>query len=85
MLLEVVGDDDVVAVPNNVADEGVDEQFACFDVVFAVVYDKFCRVPVVRFGAALGFDARARSARVTVRRKPHRQLRRRLVYSQAHT
>ena len=33
VLLEVVGDDDVVAVPKDVADEGVDEQFACFDVV----------------------------------------------------
>ena len=33
VLLEVVSDDDVVAVPKDVADEGVDEQFACFDVV----------------------------------------------------
>ena len=33
--------------------------------------------PCVR---ALGFGARARSARVTVRRQPHRQLCRRLVY-----
>ena len=29
---------------------------------------------------ALGFGARERSERVTVRRQPHRQLRRRLVY-----
>ena len=35
---------------------------------------------VCPFGRALGFGARARSARVTVRRQPHRQLRRRLVY-----
>ena len=32
------------------------------------------------FGRALGFGARERSERVTVRRQPHRQLRRRLVY-----
>ncbi len=42
--------------------------------------------PFVRFcfvcplGRALGFGARERSERVTVRRQPHRQLRRRLVY-----
>ena len=35
---------------------------------------------VCPFGRALGFGARARSARVTVRRQPHRQLCRRLVY-----
>ena len=34
----------------------------------------------VPFGRALGFGARERSERVTVRRQPHRQLRRRLVY-----
>ena len=33
----------------------------------------------VPFGRALGFGARERSERVTVRRQPHRQLRRRLV------
>lgn len=33
---------------------------------------------------ALGFGARARSARVTVRRQPHRQRSRRLVSRQAH-
>ena len=38
----------------------------------------FCSV--CSFGRALGFGARARSARVTVRRQPHRQLCRRLVY-----
>ena len=31
--MEIVSDDDVVAVPKDVADEGVDEQFACFDIV----------------------------------------------------
>ena len=62
MLLEVVGDDDVVAVPKDVADEGVYEQFACFDVVFAVVYDKFCRVSFVRFGVRLA-SAPEREAR----------------------
>ena len=36
------------------------------------------------FGRALGFGARERSERVTVRRQPHRQLRRRLVSRQAH-
>ena len=35
---------------------------------------------VYSFWRALGFGARARSARVTVRRQPHRQLCRRLVY-----
>ena len=33
VLLEVVSDDDVVVVPKNVADEGVGEQFSCFDIV----------------------------------------------------
>ena len=36
--------------------------------------------PFCPFGRALGFGARERSERVTVRRQPHRQLRRRLVY-----
>lgn len=31
--MEVVSDDDVVAVPKDVTNESVDEQFACFDVV----------------------------------------------------
>ena len=35
---------------------------------------------VCPFGRAIGFGARERSERVTVRRQPHRQLRRRLVY-----
>ena len=39
---------------------------------------RFCSV--CPFGRALGFGARERSERVTVRRQPHRQLCRRLVY-----
>ena len=48
-------------------------------VLFSVGFARFC-LP----GRALGFGARERSERVTVRRQPHRQLYRRRVYSQAH-
>ena len=45
-------------------------------ILFGRTVDLFC----YSFWRALGFGARAQSARVTVRRQPHRQRSRRLVY-----
>ena len=65
---------------------GLSLQVRLFGSVTAPLPKKFfdtfwepCWVWFVCSGRALGFGARERSERVTVRRQPHRQLRRRLV------